>query len=404
MPTGKIKTLLKGFGFIQPDDGSKDVHFSRRALKNVQFDELIEGQQVTSYTITQGDKGPTASNIEVEKVAQQKVDISEIIEKGGEPLVTAAEILGRKLARNLKTAQIRKVYGAVKKIQMTEFNRNELIMLKPKLAYAAARKPEKAEGKRKIKKLQFVSGNFFEYMVSGYLPEFSKDKPITITLKGEKVYPINGEKVWVDAQENKQLRAALSPNGESENEDINIWQTPTRPRVTIGSQNAGSEIWHVQTVQFNTNCGLWFAAQFDSDETQQRIETLLRVLGDTGIGGERNAGYGTFDFAETTLEIPTSEVGSQFVTLSSICPQSPEQLAQLLTGDIAYTLNPLTGWVSSTGTASRRKQVSMFAEGSVLHTSGTHIGRLVDLRPDTWSHPVYRYGYAWQVGVTGASE
>ena len=142
MPTGKIKTLLKGFGFIQPDDGSKDVHFSRRALKNVQFDELIEGQQVTSYTITQGDKGPTASNVEVGKVAQQKVDISEIIEKGGEPLVAAAEVLGRKLARNLKTAQIRKVYGAVKKIQMSEFNRNELIMLKPKLAYAAARKPE----------------------------------------------------------------------------------------------------------------------------------------------------------------------------------------------------------------------------------------------------------------------
>ena len=143
MPTGKIKTLLKGFGYIQPDDGGKDVHFSQRALQNVRFNELIEGQQVTSYTITQGERGPTASSVEVEEVAQQKVDISEIIEKGGEPLVTAAENLGRKLARNLKTAQIRKVYGAVKKIQMSEeFNRNELIMLKPKLAYAAARKSE----------------------------------------------------------------------------------------------------------------------------------------------------------------------------------------------------------------------------------------------------------------------
>ncbi len=143
MPTGKIKTLLKGFGFIQPDDGGKDVHFHRTGLKDIQFDELVEGQLVTSYTITQGQKGPTASNVEVEIVAQQKVDISEVIEKGGEPLVTAAENLGRKLARNLKTSQIRKVYGAVKKIQMSEeFNRNELIMLKPKLAYAAARKPE----------------------------------------------------------------------------------------------------------------------------------------------------------------------------------------------------------------------------------------------------------------------
>ena len=140
MPTGKIKTLLKGYGFIQPDDGGKDVHFTRSALKNAQFDELVEGQQVTSFTIEQTERGPTASNVEVEVVAQQKIDISEIIEKGGEPLVTAAENLGRKLARNLKTSQIRKVYGAVKKIQMSdEFNQNELIMLKPKLAYAAAR-------------------------------------------------------------------------------------------------------------------------------------------------------------------------------------------------------------------------------------------------------------------------
>ena len=64
----------------------------------------------------------------------------DVIEEGGEALVTAAENLGQKLAGNLKTSQIRKVYGAVKKIQMSDdFRRNDLIMLKPKLAYAAAR-------------------------------------------------------------------------------------------------------------------------------------------------------------------------------------------------------------------------------------------------------------------------
>ncbi len=67
-----------------------------------------------------------------------------VIEEGGEALVTAAEDLGNRLKnRQLKTAQIRKVYGAVKKIQMSdEFHRNDLIMLKPKLAYAAARNDE----------------------------------------------------------------------------------------------------------------------------------------------------------------------------------------------------------------------------------------------------------------------
>ena len=66
-----------------------------------------------------------------------------VIEHGGEDLVKAAEELGKRLARDLKTAQIRKIYSAVKKIQMNQtFNRNELILLKPRLAYAAARKQE----------------------------------------------------------------------------------------------------------------------------------------------------------------------------------------------------------------------------------------------------------------------
>ena len=66
-----------------------------------------------------------------------------VIEEGGKPLVDAAEELGEKLKdRGLKTAQIRKIYGAVKKIQVSEvFRQNDLIMLKPKLAYAAARDP-----------------------------------------------------------------------------------------------------------------------------------------------------------------------------------------------------------------------------------------------------------------------
>lgn len=238
---------------------------------------------------------------------------------------------------------------------------------------------------KKSKRVQFVSQPLFQDIISGNSPEFNERQLI------------NGESVWVSPEEKKKLETSSDKNS-------TIWSTNTRPRVTLGSRNSGSEIWHVQTVQFNINCGLWFAAQFDTDETKQKIETLLRVLGDTGIGGERNAGYGMFDFTETTLEIPTSEAGTQFVTLSPICPQSPEQLTQLLTGDIAYTLNPLAGWVSSPGTAARRKQVSMFSEGSVLHASDAHIGRLVDLRPDNWAHPVYRYGYAWQVGIKGGVE
>lgn len=64
----------------------------------------------------------------------------DVIEKGGRTLVEAAENLGHDLKnRGLKTSQIRKVYSNVKKIEWGGFKQNQLILLKPKLAYAAAR-------------------------------------------------------------------------------------------------------------------------------------------------------------------------------------------------------------------------------------------------------------------------
>ena len=234
------------------------------------------------------------------------------------------------------------------------------------------------------KRVQFVSHDIFQGIISGNLPAFNEDNLI------------NNENVWISPDEINQLKELMD-------DELIIWQTSSRPRVTIGSQNAGSEIWHVQTVQFNKCCGLWFAADFGSDKMKQKFETLLHVLSDCGIGGERNAGYGQFDFTEIDdFEIPTADTGAQFVTLSPVCPKSSKQLEHLLKGDIAYILTHSTGWLSDTGSAQRRNQVNMFSEGSVLNTSEDQIGRLVDLKPETWSHPVYRYGYAWQVRLKGA--
>ena len=64
--TGTVKWFDdgKGFGFIAPEDGSKDLfaHFSQ--IQGGGFKTLAENQRV-EFETTQGQKGPQASNIRV---------------------------------------------------------------------------------------------------------------------------------------------------------------------------------------------------------------------------------------------------------------------------------------------------------------------------------------------------
>jgi CspA family cold shock protein len=64
MSTGKVKWFneSKGYGFIEPDGGGRDVFVHFSAIQGDGYKTLSEGQAV-EFEIIQGEKGPQASNV-----------------------------------------------------------------------------------------------------------------------------------------------------------------------------------------------------------------------------------------------------------------------------------------------------------------------------------------------------
>jgi CspA family cold shock protein len=65
MPTGTVKWFSddKGFGFITPDDGDKDLFVHHTGINGEGYRSLQEGAKV-SYDPEQGEKGPKAVNVQ----------------------------------------------------------------------------------------------------------------------------------------------------------------------------------------------------------------------------------------------------------------------------------------------------------------------------------------------------
>lgn len=65
MQQGKIKFFdsQKGFGFISPDEGGKDIFVHRNNVENLGFDQGLDDGEEVEFDVEETPKGLSATNV-----------------------------------------------------------------------------------------------------------------------------------------------------------------------------------------------------------------------------------------------------------------------------------------------------------------------------------------------------
>jgi CRISPR type III-A-associated RAMP protein Csm4 len=174
-------------------------------------------------------------------------------------------------------------------------------------------------------------------------------------------------------------------------------------------------------IEFQSGGGLWFLVTYADEAVRDtwdaQIQTAIRVLGDSGFGGERGRGWGrTAAPSFTAGEFPalllpglpaTAESGENPAPASDqhwlLSLYSPAESDPIDWSRGNYATVERGGWVdspaafSSNDAGAQKKRVRMIEEGSVVAAPVSPAGRAPDVAPAGFPHPVFRAGFALSI-------
>lgn len=159
--------------------------------------------------------------------------------------------------------------------------------------------------------------------------------------------------------------------------------------------------FHVDSFRYYDGSGLYVIVGFESDEADAMFGELIEALGYCGIGGERSSGYGRFEARIEDVPVTLEQMicGEYVYKMNlSVCLPKDDELDDCLV-NAEYGLVKRSGFIDTSAGISvdrRKRDIYMFRNGS---TFTKHFpGDIFDVSiGDT--HPVYRYGKAFWIGV-----
>ena len=209
------------------------------------------------------------------------------------------------------------------------------------------------------------------------------------------------EDAWtVDAASECLLPSSAAPGS-------GLFRASVRSAAAMDRSGEGVFGHSTACLEFTPGSGLWFVASYENEEARdswsQRVRGAIRLLADSGFGGERSQGWGRTEMPEfrngelsallfKRKEALAGETG--YWMLSLFLPDAADQI-DWQRGN--YHLTTRSGRVESTGDTKLASR--MVSEGSVLVASTGPRGSVANVAPEGFPHPVYRAGYALSLPV-----
>ena len=199
-----------------------------------------------------------------------------------------------------------------------------------------------------FKKIRWIDEKLFEKWrseddLTGYIPKDADSDHLK-----------RGGSVWV-SDTNKNLS------------DTPLVQSHTRTRVVLDRVHNASTPFHFVNARFAPDVHLWHYVDV-KPEYESTLLTLIRLLGDEGIGADRTVGMGSFKL-ETIDESERKHqksTGSRYINLGIFNP-APEEVDRIQWEKSSYQLTQRGGWV--TGTSLRRRPVPCVDTNAILNTT-----------------------------------
>lgn len=245
------------------------------------------------------------------------------------------------------------------------------------LNFEELKEGEEAKAAKKMKKLSFLGKSFFEAIICGKTKTVASQHLIHDGKFISEILSPSDKIMKAEIQERVNLRHLY---------DIDVTQKEARP-------------FQLERIYWEENAGLFFLVQTEDQEMIEKLRSILKLLGDSGIGTDRNVGNGMFRLEEEAdWQLAVSPLAQKQISLSLYLPKLEELKTNVLDNS-AYLLKKRGGYVASPANPDhasfRKHSVYMMTEGSVFPKANLS-GKMVDIAPQIMSqaHPVWRDGRA----------